>query len=379
MKLFKHFLCVTLALLLTLIPLAVPAAAEETPAMSNEVTLIDEDFSTNDPTNAPESLKTLNLTPENGEGKLVVTPVAGGVQLQNTAWSINELVPKEQLAGASSYTLTTTITLTASSGAQISFRLGQDAAAPKNNMNLATHIQMWVTADGLTFGNRTANAWVPEGQDGGQTKYNSVGFFPSTDTYPFTFDVTLHVDNVNAVCTLKLEKEGSDPLEKTFEHILTNDSNLSIISQGQTSIWKNVKLTATYGTEVDLLGAQVTTAVSETYGIRFVSRIRTDDISAYGAAGIRVVAEYGDGQSKTFTEGEGNTVYRSVLGNVAGEATTYKATDFGAVYLFCVTITDIPVSEGIITFTVTPYLRDMSGKAVEGTPVVFTVNAGVIQ
>ena len=101
MKLFKHFLCVSLALLLTLIPLAVPAAAEETPAMSNEVTLIDEDFSTNDPTNAPESLKTLNLTPENGEGKLVVTPVAGGVQLQNTAWSINELVPKEQLAGAS--------------------------------------------------------------------------------------------------------------------------------------------------------------------------------------------------------------------------------------------------------------------------------------
>lgn len=378
MKLFKHFLCGCLALLLALIPLTVPAVAD-TPAASNEVTLIDEDFSTNDPTNAPESLKTLNLTPENGEGKLVVTPVAGGVQLQNTAWSINELASKEKLAGASSYTLTATITMTAASSAQIAFRLGQDPGADKSGMNLATHAQMWIAADGITFGNRTASGWVLEGQDGGQTKYNSVGFFPSTDTYPFTFDVTLHVDNVNAVCTLKLEKDGAEPLEKTFEHILTNDSNLSIISQQQTSVWKNVKLTATYGSEVDLLGAQVTTAVSETYGIRFISRIRTDVLTGYGAAGIRVVAEYGDGQTKTFTEGEGTTVYRSVLGNVAGEATTYKATDFGASYLFCVTITDIPVSEGIITFTVTPYLRDMSGKAVEGTPVVFTVNAGVIQ
>ena len=57
MKHIRHFLCVSLALLLTLIPLAVPAAAEslENPRV---VTLIDENFTANDPTNDPEHLKT---------------------------------------------------------------------------------------------------------------------------------------------------------------------------------------------------------------------------------------------------------------------------------------------------------------------------------
>ena len=317
----------------------------------------------------------LNLTDETGTSRLTQTATVEGLRLSDSGWCIYQLASKAQLAGATSYTLSAKIRVETFTGAdsQLSFRFGLESGAATNGINRATNVQIYGTSFQIIGGNRNSSGWVKSG-DGAQVSVSSNNSVQTSRA----FDLTMTVDNANATCRLVISN-GTASAEQTFEHIYTNDSNLAMVFQNQAAVLHNIKLTATYGADVDLLGAQVTTAVTDTYGIRFSSRIRTDSLGGYGAAGIRVVAEYGDGQTKTFTEGEGQTVYRSILGNEAGVAKTYRATDYGAAYLFCVTITDIPVDAGTITFTVTPYLRDLEGHAVEGSPAVFTVNAGVIQ
>ncbi len=107
----------------------------------------------------------------------------------------------------------------------------------------------------------------------------------------------------------------------------------------------NYRLENTTG-DVNCVGAQVSAASAGKYAVRFVGTLNTE---AYEKAGFEIVASYGDSQTKTFKldtcEG-----YTGILASNGNEF--FRAEDLGGKLLIALSIKNIPVSAGNITFTV---------------------------
>lgn len=114
------------------------------------------------------------------------------------------------------------------------------------------------------------------------------------------------------------------------------------------------------------------TGGASVYNVRFLSVITDMD---FFAAGYEVNAAYSTGE-KNYSH-ECTAVYKKVLASAPdGLNATYTAEELGGNYIFALTISDIPVSLGQVTFTVTPYaVKD--GVRVTGTEYSIVYNAGV--
>lgn len=116
--------------------------------------------------------------------------------------------------------------------------------------------------------------------------------------------------------------------------------------------------------DVRVIGYQRTVKGGETYGIRFVMGLQ--DISGYEAVGmtVKAVTEKGTEAAWGGPGRASTTVYQSIVGLENGEEKIYCAADYQASYLYCLTIMDIPASEGVITFHVTPFAIDRDGQQI---------------
>lgn len=327
--------------------------------------LYEADFSEPDP---------LNLVQEAGSVALTQSRTGNAVRLQNTNWGIWQLATLEQLQGATSYTLSANIRLDtfSSTGSQFAFRLNQSADASKANINDATVISIYRTSTEIRLigGNRNSAGWITSG-DGAKTEVAAYSVV-SVATW-FRFRMT--VDRIANTCTVTLSNDSAT-LTQTYENILDNDSNLSLVLQTQSSLVDDLTLTATYDRAVDLLGVQVTTEIGETYGLRFSSRIRMDQPDTFSAVGMKIVATYADGSQEFL--GESSTVWRSIQGKKDGVDCVLRAVDYGAASLFGVTVEQIPTELGSITYTVTPFAKTLSGETVWFDAGSVTVVNGVI-
>lgn len=327
--------------------------------------LCQQDFSDSDP---------LNLIQEAGTAPLTQSLTEGALRLENTNWCIYQLAALEQLQGATSYTLSAKLRLDtfAATNSQFSFRLNQAADAPKTNINSATVVSIYKTNAGIRLigGNRNASGWISSG-DGAKTEADISGVV-ALDSW-FRFSMT--VDRISKACTVTISNDN-ETITQTYEHIFDNDSNLSLVLQSQSSLVDDLKLTATYDQAVDLMGVQVTTQIGETYGLRFTSGVRLDQPEKFSSVGMKIVATYADG-SQDFL-GESATVWRSIRGQKDGVECVLYAVDYGAASLFCVTIQEIPTDLGSVTYTVTPFAKDLSGETVWFEAGSVTVVNGVI-
>lgn len=357
-----------LALFLTLswIPATADTVTDLAPADSNEVTLIDWNF---------DNGETLGLKQEAGSKPLTVGNEDGALRLNdNKSWGIWELATAEQLKGALSFTLSAKIRMDTFSenGAQAAIRLNQSESASSTNINGATVIQLWRTASDtlLIGGNRSSGGWVTSGD--GCKKQISVKELVTEGDW---FGLELTVDQIAKTCTVTLTK-GDRSISQTYGHITDAESNLSLVLHKQSSLWDDLKLSATYAVPVDFLGVQMTETVGETYGLRFSARLRTGHPENFCAVGMKLVASYADG-SREFN-GETDKVWRSIMGKTDGTDCVIRAQDWGAASLFCVTLTDIPTDVGSVTFTVTPYARTVGGETVWFDACTVTVADGMI-
>ena len=122
-------------------------------------------------------------------------------------------------------------------------------------------------------------------------------------------------------------------------------------------------------------GHQRTVAADTTYGLRFISSIKS--VENVENVCIKVEAAVGD-TVKTF-DFPGKTVYTSVSGMENGKETTYYASTYQASYLYCLVIKDIPTDLGTVTYTATPYVTLESGQVVAFAPISFAYTGSALQ
>ncbi len=309
-------------------------------------------------------------------GSITQSLTEEALSIKDSGWCIYQLAPLEQLKGALTYTLTAKIRLDdfSKTASHIAFRFNQAGdGAVKAGINNTSLVQLYKTSSDIQLigGNRNSSGWVSSGSEGAKTT-KSVADVVKVGTW---FNLSITVDNTAKTCVVVLS-DGTNTITQTYENIYVNDSNLSMVFQTQSCLIDDLKLTATYEKALDMLGVQVTTEVNETYGLRFSSRLRTGNISDYSAIGMTIVADY-EGGSKEFV-GEDTTVYLAIQGNEDGVLKSYRAKDYGATYLFCVTIEDIPADLGTITYTVTPFLKTLSGDTITFDTCTVTVVNGAV-
>lgn len=308
-------------------------------------------------------------------GSITQSLTEEALSIKDSGWCIYQLAPLEQLKGALTYTLTAKIRLDtfSANASHIAFRFNQEGEGDvKAGINNASLVQLYKTSTDIQLigGNRNSSGWVSSGEGAKTTK--SVADVVKVGTW---FNLSMTVDNTAKTCVVVLS-DGTNTITQTYENIFVNDSNLSMVFQTQSCLIDDLKLTATYEKALDMLGVQVTTEVSDTYGLRFSSRLRTGNISDYSAIGMTIVADY-EGGSKEFV-GEDTTVYLAIQGNEDGVLKSYRAKDYGAAYLFCVTIKDIPADLATITYTVTPFLKTLSGDTITFDTCTVTVVNGAV-
>lgn len=107
--------------------------------------------------------------------------------------------------------------------------------------------------------------------------------------------------------------------------------------------------------DVGLVGVQDSFTSGDTsYSVRFVAVLSKLE---HDSAGFDIVANYADG-SKEF-HAQATQVFSKILGSSAtGITQEYTSAQLGGNYIIALSITNIPVSAGTITFTVTPYTID---------------------
>lgn len=99
-------------------------------------------------------------------------------------------------------------------------------------------------------------------------------------------------------------------------------------------------------------GYQFSTAVTETFAVRFVCTLNRLD---YDRVGVRIFGSAQDGSTRYY-DVPVYSVFRSVLGTVDGVESEIFASEFGAEYLYTVVLDHIPATIGLVSFDVTPYV-----------------------
>lgn len=142
-------------------------------------------------------------------------------------------------------------------------------------------------------------------------------------------------------------------------------------------------------TEADYIGLQKTALVDGKSSIRFAGVIgAAHELSAYRAVGFKITADYEGtattaGGTMAFNQ-PCDTVYDKLIGIKISEGvsipTEYLASDFGGRYIFATTISNIPASVGVVTFTLTPYFTLKDGSHAEGSTwtIVYDAATGTL-
>lgn len=157
-------------------------------------------------------------------------------------------------------------------------------------------------------------------------------------------------------------------------NVLTN-TDKSAIQSVAVNI-DNIIFKSLTGNSVDIktVGAQISTDTvkdeenNERQSVRFVAGINSLNYKQVGF----VVTET---NNNAYWNIDGTTVYESILaGTETGSVEKVNASDFGCMYLFALTITDVPVED--LVFTVTPYgISDDGTTDYYGASMVVTLNA----
>ena len=98
------------------------------------------------------------------------------------------------------------------------------------------------------------------------------------------------------------------------------------------------------------VGAQQSMSV-DSYRIRFCATLDSLD---YESVGFKIKAEYGEGQTKDF-DVKCRYLYTSLTALYDGQTVQVSASEFGAKYIYALSIDGVPTDTGAITYIVTPY------------------------
>lgn len=105
------------------------------------------------------------------------------------------------------------------------------------------------------------------------------------------------------------------------------------------------------------------------YNVRFITRLNT----LPDRAGLEITAKTADGNVDLSTEA--TCVFTSLLATEDGTLATKTSYELGGRYLMALTVADIPVSAGTVTFTLTPWvIKD--GVTYRGTTVTVVSDSG---
>ena len=145
----------------------------------------------------------------------------------------------------------------------------------------------------------------------------------------------------------------SNPIDPGKYEDYTNDFNTSSAFR---ELFVFGSLTADLGVPaVTYRGHQQSTAVGETYDLRFVSQIK--DVAAFSELGIKLEVSYMDGTTPVtrITEKASATVWKSLYAMGSDQTLDTITPDDGYSYFLALTLEDIPADLGEVTFTVTPF------------------------
>lgn len=120
-------------------------------------------------------------------------------------------------------------------------------------------------------------------------------------------------------------------------------------------------------------GLQVTGVTDGHYGVRFVGVVQ-DLIGS--EVGFQITATFGESRSEKY-DTSCKWVYQSIQGRDDNGVRKYTAEQLGGKYVYALTVKDIPVEVGKITFTVTAY-KMMNGETVPGSSFIVVVDGGTV-
>ena len=112
-----------------------------------------------------------------------------------------------------------------------------------------------------------------------------------------------------------------------------------------------------------IVGAQTSTSVGETFDVRFVAVLKNSDLSQYSKVGFKVEATCDNGQTLDETK-DSSVVFKSLNASVDGAMKTHKSYELGGDYIIAIAWNGVPANNGdstsyTVNFKVTPYAVDL--------------------
>jgi len=115
-----------------------------------------------------------------------------------------------------------------------------------------------------------------------------------------------------------------------------------------------------------IVGAQTSTNVGETFNVRFIAVLKNSDLSQYSKVGFKVEADCNNGQTLDATK-DSSVVFKSLNASVDGAMKTYESYELGGDYIIAIVWNGVPANNGngtnyTVNFTVTPYAVSLDGE-----------------
>lgn len=310
---------------------------------------------------------------------------------------MTSLVKEEALQGATEYTFSYDVYqigypyphVDSSYTSASYFHVGYNGT-PEKNIGTGSFKGIWVlfsTGSGgdkyrlLNSGETIAEVALERNSIVGHTAHYTVTYNSEAKTFKMWVNDTLLFD----VDFLTYQFKNDDTRNYCLQYTLTGDIMYGVANRNYLEI-DNILVTAGTPADrdlgIDFIGTQGSESVSDgKYAVRFVGGIGDAiDLTKVSEIGFKVVASFGGSEVDYYANGIGASsyVYERILGNDAGIAVAYNASDFGETYLIALSIANIPTNVGNVTFAVTPYYVTEDGTVSGLTYTVVCANGFVV-
>ena len=203
----------------------------------------------------------------------------------------------------------------------------------------------------------------------------------STVEWMFQYDETnnCYTDVECYVNGMKLGSHALDdkPANISFFRLFSTNTGGDGVSIDSFAVVKGCRSLYTPDTEnptVSVKGYQTTNqdTTDNTFDLRLVGLLHDEAYASYDKVGFEVTVTYGD-VTKSVTKNI-TTVYTKITAGETQGYTEYTAENLGGEHIYVLNCVNIPVGQGIVTFTVTPYYQNDGGVVTAGVTKTFTVD-----
>ncbi len=371
-NILKKALCLALGVVTVLSSMVIAGTATTDPDV-----IYSEDFESYDSISSYTDLGWTTYTTDTTRLKFSLDSTAGNKRLKagDGGWALTQIVSDDDMAGIRQYTISADIAIESMNYKGMGIYFNHKITTTEKNENNSGIMQfrnrenVFSGAMGIGLGYTQNSGSYQWGANSANIKQASNYGYVDNEVSHVVIEVDLDKNEaslyLNNHFIAKISDFAADP---------TTEGCVSLMFQSTVSYIDNIKITK--GVNIGGVGHQRTTAAGETFGLRFVAGINA--IDTYKTIGFDIVVKNEAGETVKTTGGEGNTVYKTVSGNVNGMDQAYAAGDYGYDHLFAITLTDIPANLGKLTFTVTPYAIDADNVKISYAPITVTYNGDTL-